>query len=760
MQTTSTYIYPEHDLPEKKKDRLWHLNYCKAIYGNFTALTPRQWLYNANPHYALLRRYAIGDQPIDKYREALDCVDNNDESINSIDWGILPIIPKFIEIIVQKIKAQGIGFALNRIDSIGVNQKKSVKANMQADVTMRNLYEEISAIVGKDLGQVPAEELPVDMDEVEAYMNYDYKDLIAMQMEKAVAWELNNYYYEEQRERALLDRVIVGIGGHKVGCDNTGRPTIRYVKPENLIVSYVLQKDFSDLVHVGERRWVTKDELIKEMGKAYDDLNEEDLKAIENLFGYKRFAELIPPNTNRHMNSVVEQRAEVLDCEWLSTTKAENGEHYRVRHKACWIPSTEIIWNWGLSNDMVRFAENPTETRLSYVLYAPTMLDGNVMSICEKIIPLADLMQITYLRMQQAIAQMNPNQMAIDVDALMSLNIDWGGGTDISPMQIIDLLMKRGILLFSGTGLAKNNPNAKPIYDIPARSHEIVRAFYDLFSGFKEMMKELIGINDATDASTPSSDTLVGVQQQMVAATNTALGNLYDSDASTMKRVVMETAERIVDYVRYYNKEFRYKEFLGEQTVEFIRENIDAPIPAFGIEVVKAYNEAEKQKLAPYIQTAITNGEIDVEQLIDIDNCKTLKEAQHKLKISRRRKIRQMQAMEQQKQQSIAQAQAQATQAAAQAEIQKEQQLLEFMQAKEQFLSELRMKEAERNHQYKKELEELKGKYKMLEIILEGKVKVEQIDVTTEGNIINKLIEKLTGNDEQQNKNKPTNQNK
>ena len=830
------YPYPDHNIAFDKKDKDWHLKWCQAIYGNFIGAGSRYWLWNAKPLYTKLRSYANGKQDPNEYRKQIDCLDENHQSIinKNFRWDIVPFLPKFRNIVVSKILKNGSGVSLNRLDSLGVSEKREFQAKLEAQIYMQDFVEYVKDALGVDLSE-QIEDAPVDMDEVENYMESEYKDNLCMAFESALNLEMNWNNFLLVRKQMIGDWVDVGVGGCKTGTLQNGKPFIRYVKPDNLIVSAVQKEDFSDLTHIGEFRLLTLQELIYEAGNA---LSTDEIQAIVEMYGTRREDVPINYNTNEGLTVKQEYRIPVLDCEWYSVhrndftkslsypavgdreaeendrkgeskpneldrkrlskvksknagvtndkspsillneistrknellvketesetddsdeeldddideTEAERSETkgkkektkkndqqvtYRVIHKASYVLGTNCIYNWGLKNDMVRTYDDPSETRLSYHLFAPNMIQGSITSLVTQLVTLADMLQLTWLRLQQALTQMNPFQVAIDIDAITNLSIDFGGSA-IKPKEVLDLFFKKGVLTYSGETI-RDNPNAKPIYEIPNSAEKVVMSFYNLINGFLNLIREVSGINGVVDASTPTTDMLVGVQKQALAATNDALEYLYQADLQTLLNMSKDMVERIADNIRYYDGE-RYYEAIGEQTVEFIRKNSDKALPVFGIVPEKKITDEQRQEVIMMAQSAMSNGQIDYEDYFAISNAKSFKQAQRLLAIRTKRKMRKAEQMQQKQMEMNAQVQMQSNEQATQMRLQEAQMLSELKMQEASSMLELELKKLEIMQQYQERMALIQRETELLKLKLKGEIDENLLEEETKADLI------------------------
>jgi len=187
------------------------------------------------------------------------------------------------------------------------------------------------------------------------------------------------------------------------------------------------------------------------------------------------------------------------------------------------------------------------------------------------------------------------------------------------------------------------------------------------------MIRDVTGLNEARDGSTPDKNALVGLQKLAAQNSNTATRHILQAGMY----LTVETAEslslRISDIIEYSPTAEAFIHAIGAHNAATLDEMSELHLYDFGIFLELAPDEEEKAKLENNIQVALSKENINLEDAIDIREIRNVKLANQLLKIRRKKKAEQDRAIQQQNIQMQTQSNTQAAQAKAQAEAQKEQ---------------------------------------------------------------------------------------
>ena len=218
------------------------------------------------------------------------------------------------------------------------------------------------------------------------------------------------------------------------------------------------------------------------------------------------------------------------------------------------------------------------------------------------------------------------------------------------------------------------------------------------------MIRDTTGLNEARDGSTPDKNALVGVQKLAAANSNTATRHILQAGLFLTSETAEALSLRISDVLEYSPTKDAFIQALGAHNVATLEEMSELHLYDFGIFIELAPDEEEKAMLENNIQVALSQGNIDLEDAIDLREIRNVKLANQMLKVRRSKKLARDQQMQQQNIQAQAQANAQAQQVAAQAEMQKNQVQMQSDAQMEQLKSQLKLQELEADVLAKKEL--------------------------------------------------------
>jgi hypothetical protein len=303
--------------------------------------------------------------------------------------------------------------------------------------------------------------------------------------------------------------------------------------------------------------------------------------------------------------------------------------------------------------------------------------------------------------------RMVPDGVYLDADGLAE--IDLGNGTNYNPQEALNMFFQTGSVIGrSFTSDGDMNPGKVPIQQIQSSSGgNKLQSLIATYNYYLQMIRDVTGLNEARDGSTPDKNALVGVQKLAAANSNTATRHILQS----MMYLTAEAAEclslRISDIIEYSPTREAFIRAIGAHNVATLEELKDLHLYDFGIFIELMPDEEEKQMLENNIQVALAQQLIDLDDAIDLRNVRNVKLANQLLKVKKKKKQEKDQLVQQQNIQAQSQANAQAQQVAAQAEVQKNQAKTQSEAQLEQAKNELKMQYLEREAEVKKELMKL-----------------------------------------------------
>jgi len=676
---------------------------------------------NANDFHKL-RLYARGEQPIEKYKNELSI--NGDLSYLNLDWKPVPIVPKFVDIVVNGMAQRTYDVKAYSQDSYGVSKRTEHMESILRDMRTKEFNDKVQESFGLDLYENDKEKLPDTEEELALHMQLDYKQSVELAEEQAINVLMEGSRFDLIRRRALYDLTTIGIGAVKTTFDWSEGAKVQYVDPANLIYSHTESPYFEDIYYVGEVKEVTINELVKE----FPNLSESDVyDIVENSSssttsmtrhsGDKNKVSVLYFNYKTHKNDTYKIKEtgtgadKVIEKDDTFNPPMDMDGNYskleRVMeclYEGVLVLGTDKLLKWEMAKNMMRSKSNFDKVKMNYSIVAPRMYNGKIESIVSRITGFADMIQLTHLKLQQVLSRMVPDGVYLDADGLAE--IDLGNGTNYSPQEALNMFFQTGSVIGrSFTSEGDQNPGKVPIQQIQnGGGGNKIQSLIQTYNYYLQMIRDVTGLNEARDASTPDKNALVGIQKLAAANSNTATRHILQA----MLLLTSESAEalslRISDIVEYSPTREAFIQSIGAHNVATLEEMKDLHIYDFGIFIELMPDEEERQILENNIQIALSQKMIDLDDAIDLRDVRNVKLANQLLKIKRQKKLERDQAVQQQNIQAQSQANIQAQQAAAQAETQKEQAKAQIESQLEQTKSQMKIEYLKQEALVKKEL--------------------------------------------------------
>ena len=714
--------------------------------------------YNQLGQYHKLRLYARGEQPIGKYKNEMSV--DGDLSYLNLDWTPVPIIPKFVDIVVNGMSDRYFGIRAFAQDPLSSERRNEFKDMVEADMAARELLEQLNEDFGIDTFNVPEDELPGSDEELTVYMQLNYKPAVEMTAEEAINTLMLDNNYSDTRKRLDYDLMVLGKAVVKHEFNPGDGVTVKYVDPANVIHSYTEDPHFQDCFYWGEVKTVPITELIKidpsllpeDLEKIsqysqswYDyynvtqfyenDVFKKDTATLlyfnyktTNTFKYKKkiadsgAVKMIekPSDFNPPQDMVEEGRFEVVQ------------KTIDVWYEGVMVMGTNIVLRWRMMENMVRPKSASQNAMPNYIAVAPRMYKGNVESLVRRMIPFADLIQITHLKLQQVMNRMTPDGVFIDADGINE--VDLGTGAAYNPEDALRLYFQTGSVVGRSYTQDGDFNNARvPIQPITGHSGQgKMAALINSYNYYLDMIRSVTGLNEARDGSTPDPNALVGVQKLAALNSNTATRHILDASVFMVKKLSEALMLRVSDIIEYapFKEEFILQ--IGRHSVSMLEDIDELYLRDFGIFIEISPDEEDRARLEQNIQIALSSGDITLEDAIDIREIKNIKLANQVIKIRRAAREKNRQNPEiiriQMNQQGQMQSQQLAGQIAAQ-KMQMESQLrMQEDQAKMQMEAEKMQMQAELKSQLM--AEEFNYNMKLKDVEVEGLSKREDAKET------------------------------
>ena len=678
-----------------------------------------------------LRLYARGEQSIAKYKNELAI--DGDLSYLNLDWTPVPILPKFIDIVVNGMSDRLFTPKAYAQDAMSQAKRSKYQDMLEALMISKPILQTIKEKTGVDTFMMDPEQLPETDDELSLYMQLNYKPAIEIAEEEAINTILEENHYQDTRKRIDYDMTVIGLGVAKHEFLQGTGVRISYVDPANVVYSYTEDPYFKDCFYWGEIKTVAMTELLK----IDQSLTKEDLQEISQYsqgwydyynvaqfyenslfnrdtctllyFNYKTTKKVVYKKKNlKGGGARVIEKDENFNPpkEMMDEENFEKIEKtIDVWYEGIMVMGTNILLQWKMSENMVRPKSATQHALPNYIACAPRMYKGVIESLCRRMIPFADLIQITHLKLQQVIARTVPDGVYIDADGLNE--IDLGTGNNYSPEDALRLYFQTGSVIGRSFTQDGDFNNARvPITQLNSNSGAAkTQMLITNMNHYIDMIRSVTGLNEARDGSNPDPNSLVGLQKLAALNSNTATRHILEAGLFIYRSLAEALTYRVADILQYSDFRDEFANQIGKYNVSILNDIKDLYIYDFGIFIEVSPDEEQKAQLEANIQMALSKGDINLEDAIDIREIKNIKLANQLLKMKRVKKQEREEKMAMQQQAITAQQQIKSQELAGQVAMQK-------IQAETQ--AKMQLKQAEIAFDIQKMNEEAKMKSQLM----------------------------------------------
>ena len=716
-----------------------------------------RYLTNWNQFHEL-RQYARGEQSIQKYKDELSI--NGDLSYLNLDWKPVPILSKFVDIVVNGISNKSYDIKAYAQDPESIKKRTEYASKLQEDMVAKEYLEELKTTLGLDLYQSPSPgTLPESEEELELHMQLSYKQSIEIAEEEAISSVMAQNKYDLIKRRVNMDLTVLGIGAAKTSFNTAEGITVDYVDPAYLVYSYTEDPNFEDIYYVGELKAIT----IPELKKEFPDISEEELKRIQSMpgnrsyvtgwgdydentvqvlyFDYKTYSNQVfkIKQTDQGLQKALEKDDTFNPPENDGFEKVSRS--IEVLYSGAKVLGTDTMLKWELAKNMSRPMADTTKVRMNYNICAPRIYKGRIESLVSKCIGFADMIQLTHLKLQQVMSRIVPDGVYLDMDGLAE--VDLGNGTNYNPAEALNMYFQTGSIV--GRSLTQDgdmNSGKVPIQELSSSSGQgKIQSLIQTYQYYLQMIRDVTGLNEARDGSTPDKQTLVGLQKMAANASNVATRHIKQSSLYLTLMTAENIALKIADALEFPLTAASLKNSVSNYNVNTLMEVSNLNLHDFGIFLELEPDEEEQAQLEQNIQVALQGGGIDLEDAIDLRQIKNLKLANQMLKIKRKQKGKQEQENQQANIAAQGQAQSDAAEKTAMAEVQKQEALMganvQFEQSKNQneiqrmqLAAQLKQQEMQMQHEFDMQLKQadlqaMKSKEQTIEDRKDKRIKME-----------------------------------
>lgn len=710
---TEIGTYPNPQVDPREKGYAFIMQYTKAAYRDSRGYMPSGQLNIGSLKMAEIKLYAMGKQPVDKYKKMSSPGNPTDPSWRAVDWTPPAFICKFREIAISKLIQKKFDIRAFAIDPIAKSEEDEHFNKMKVKMLMREEALKAGSELADNPQLAPQPGEPQDMEQLKMQQEFGYKHIMAMEAENAIQLIHQQNGIDEIRKQYITDEFDYGIGALTQWIDENGMVKERAINPEYLGLSYCEKPDFSDLIHWYEivptyvadlAPYYTKDQL--------DDICKKSLNKNGNPSSYIPLNGFFNQSWNRFKVMVLQikflswndtvykeetdskqnmrfGKTSYQNKQFLSVNGTgelqESDDYYapleetgeqgaatpkyfdsckKVTYKGSWIIDTDYMHNWGLQENQNRKLSSWWDTDLGIQIYAWNFYKMQFTGITERLIPLEDRACMAWFNLQNLSNKLIPYLINIDFNAVEAVNFGKGGGK-AKPSEIIDFIFSNFVVPYRSTDLLSRNPNYKPVSIEATGQLAVFGQLYEELNNTIEMMRQISGLNELTDGSTPNAKTLVPVAQSAIQSTNNALYLISDADKYLMQKASDAVIQKVQIAVKLGKVE-GYAKALGTNTVQFLSINPDISLHELGIFIEDAPTEAEREALWQDVSIKESQGLLTVADKYFIMTCRNLQEAAQILDYKIQKRKEEAQQFELQKIQEANNGQMQMTEQSAQ----------------------------------------------------------------------------------------------
>ena len=679
-----------------------------------------RYLNNWNSFHSL-RLYARGEQSIQKYKDELSI--NGDLSYLNLDWKPIPVISKFVDIVVNGMSNKTYEISAFAQDPFSVKSRTDYAAAVERDMNTKEALQNIQQNLGMDFSMTgDLEALPQSKEELDIHMQMTYKQNVEIAEEEVINNVLSFNKYDETKKRLAQDLTTIGIGAVKTSFNKSEGIVTDYVDPANMIYSYTEDPNFEDIYYVGEVKSIS----LSELKKQFPNLSPAELEKIQDMpgnsqyvtnwgnydentiqvlyFEYKTYSDQVfkIKKTDQGLEKTLEKP------DTFNPPANDNFERIsrtiEVLYTGAKVLGTNTMLEWKLAENMTRPTADTTKVMMNYCISAPRMYKGRIESIVSKITSFADMIQITHLKLQQVMSRIVPDGVFLDMDGLAE--VDLGNGTTYNPAEALNMYFQTGSVV--GRSLTQDgelNRGKVPVQELSSSSGQAkIQSLIGTYQYYLQMIRDVTGLNEARDGSAPNKDSLLGLQKMAANASNIATKHVLDSLLYLTVRTCENISLKVADVIENPLTENALTNAISTFNTKTLEELINLQLHDFGIYLELEPEDEEKALLEQNIQVALQTQAIALSDAIDIRDIKNIKLANQFLKMRQSQKIKREQEQQQANIQAQAQANAESAEKAAMAEVQKQQALTQEKVSIEQAKSQFEIQRMQTEAQIKREL--------------------------------------------------------
>lgn len=653
---TVTALPDENIDPRLKREKPFLLQYAKAVWNNSETSPFASIFYRNHARYEEIKDYALGQQSVAKYKPMLGIDEADDKTWLNIDWSIRQILPKFRNIVINELHKKKYRTQCTPIDPLAKDEMDKEYADVKAKIMMRDMLQKNNSDLANMamLKQQPGE--PEDLEELEMQIEFGGKNNRAMEAELGIEVVFNENNIDDAEREIIESSVDYGVAGYEEWIDTNGRVQLEPMDMRFFGCNYCRKKNFSDMT----QGWRIVDVPISELATIFP--NDDDIAQITetarqrnyyggngdargSVYGYDptkarvmklkfiTYDKEVRETNISSKGNMVTARAEYKhrDKQDKVTINGKQENRYTTKkvqnmYECKWIIGTDFIYDYGLSKKQKR-STDPKEgakTSLPFHVYAANFHEMKANSLMDALIPVADEYQLTVYRIQNFKNRWVPYIIDIDLNAIEDVALG-AGGAKMKPSEVLQMMFQTNALLSRKRDMSGGNANYKSVDISPTGMAAEFTALAQDLDRIVNIFRDISGLNELTDGSTPDSHTLVPVAAAAQDATNNALSGIIYARKYLRESLANGVLERLQIAVAMNGKYGGYYNALGSGSIKFFQVSKDICLHYYGIKLEEVTSDEMKQFMVQYMQTDIAAGNVscaDIFMVMDMYNTK------------------------------------------------------------------------------------------------------------------------------------------
>lgn len=591
--------------------------------------------------------YARGEHPTDSLKEILNEGEDT-ESYTNFDLRPIQVLPRFLKTMVNSAYDRLFEVTAEATDKYSTDVRDEYRKILEDLMVSKEMLKQAQELHGVEMVPEGIDEIPETQQELEVRMKH-FKVGVERATEKLLKYTFDINDYAEDVKKILEDLIIFGIAGAHHETDLSKGIVTRSPDPADMVWSFPEDRKFKDVYYYGEYRRMTIAEAMRISNLTLEEEELENLAAAQERWathmGYSNARTTRDEDLNHTMVDVLffnfkaynkltykkkykpGNRISMIkkDDNFMKPDPSYKGYDvvqtaYDVWYKGALILGTDILFNYGRCENMVRPEGLLKRTLPQYIMYALDPYQGFFRSPIQACMGYIDQMQQLHVKIQQMIAQARPNGIAVDVHGLTEVAM--GKGEDdasLTPLELLKIYNQTGTVFYSSVNDdGSMNYNREVIRELGNGVIAGLPLMIESYNHYLELIRSTLGVPQGVDATLPDERTLVGVQKLAAASANTATRHILDGSLSITQRLATALGLRMKDIFKYSNLKKAYINAVGKNDIKLLESLKKYHLHDLSI-IIKLRPDAEEiAELTRALEIAIDRDQISIADSLEI----------------------------------------------------------------------------------------------------------------------------------------------